>query len=194
MSKFKLLNEGGHFLIGSFMNKKLRLEELGRKSLEEYKLSVKFPIILVLDDVRSHHNVGSAFRTADAFNVEEIVLCGISPCPPHREIRKTALGASESVKWSHQKSALDFVLDKKSKGWKIVSVEQCSQSISLESFKVEPEPSLIILGNEVEGVSQELIDISDVCLEIPQFGTKHSLNVSVALGVSVWEIAKGFMP
>jgi 23S rRNA (guanosine2251-2'-O)-methyltransferase len=167
--------------------KKLRLEELGRMSVGEFKESEKIPVCLLLDNVRSLHNVGSAFRTADAFRVEKIYLTGITGTPPHREIQKTALGATESVDWEYVESPSQAAADLKNKGYIIVVVEQTSESIPLHQFA----PSIgkkycLVFGNEINGVSEETIAHADWALEIPQAGTKHSLNISVCLGIVVW--------
>lgn len=169
---------------------------MGRMNAEEFRVSKKIPLIVVLDDVRSMYNVGSVFRTADAFRVEAIYLCGITAQPPHPEIHKTALGAEDTVSWRHFPSALDAVEDLKSQGYTIYSIEQCEGSIllplpsSLLSVGDSDPHYAIILGNEVKGVHQEVIDVSDGCIEIPQYGTKHSLNVSTAAGIVIWEFAQ----
>jgi len=167
--------------------RKLKNSELDRKSLEEFRQAHKLPIIIVLDNVRSLNNIGSIFRTADAFLVEAIYLCGITATPPHREIQKTALGATDSVSWQYFKStilALDFL---KNRGFKIISLEQVDGSISLESFDPEPDvPYAIVFGHEVKGVDQVVIDQSDLVVEIPQFGTKHSFNITVSAGMVLW--------
>ena len=169
--------------------KKLKLDELGRLSVTEFKAAKKIPVCIVLDNVRSLHNVGSAFRTADAFSVEKLVLTGITGTPPHREIEKTALGATTSVAWSHFESPKDAVSILKSEGWKIVIVEQTTESIPLQQFSVQSTEKLcLVFGNEINGVSDEVIGLADVALEIPQSGTKHSLNISVCVGIVVWEI------
>jgi len=169
--------------------KKLKLEELGRLSVTEFKAAKKIPVCIVLDNVRSLHNVGSAFRTADAFSVEKLLLTGITGTPPHREIEKTALGATSSVSWSYSESSKEAIGKLKAEGWKIVIVEQTTESILLQKFSVQPEEKLcLVFGNEVNGVSDEVIDLADVAVEIPQSGTKHSLNISVCVGVVVWEI------
>lgn len=170
--------------------KKLKLEELGRLSVDEFKVSKKIPVCIVLDNVRSLHNVGSAFRTADAFSVEKLVLAGITGTPPHREIEKTALGATSSVAWSYHESAGAAIVDLKKEGWKIVVVEQTTHSVPLHEFKTTPgEKICLVFGNEINGVSEEVIEHADAGLEIPQSGTKHSLNISVCVGIVVWEIS-----
>lgn len=170
------------------MNKKLKLEDLSRLSPEEFIKAEKIPISLLLENIRSLHNVGSAFRTADAFRLEKIILAGYTPVPPQKEIRKTALGAEENVAWEKNENPLEFLKKKKGEGYKVYSLEQTSQSISLEALQYDRLPKILVLGNEVDGVSQEIIDLSDASIEIPQFGTKHSLNVSVALGIACWKM------
>lgn len=169
--------------------KKLQLEELGRISVEAFREAEKQPVCIVLDNIRSLHNVGSAFRTADAFRVERIFLTGITGTPPHREIQKTALGATESVAWEYVEHTADALARVKAKGYTVVIIEQTTESIPLQNF--EPGAGrkyCLVFGNEVNGVSDEAIGYGDVALEIPQSGTKHSLNVSVCLGIVVWEI------
>jgi len=171
--------------------KKLSMEELERLSVKEYKETQKSPLILVLDNVRSLNNVGSAFRTGDAFRVEKIYLCGITGTPPHRDIQKTALGATESVDWWYLQNTLDAVNDLKSKGYKVYAVEQAQGSISLEKFSgMNNAPVALVFGNEVEGVASEVIAASDGCIEIPQEGMKHSFNISVAAGIVLWEMVR----
>ena len=169
--------------------RKLKNEELERMSLDEFKSSDKFPIIIMLDNLRSMNNVGSAFRTSDAFSIEKIILSGITAKPPHRDIHKTALGATESVEWEYYDSSLEAIAALKSEGYKIVSVEQVENSISLELFTPSVDDKYcLIFGNEVKGVDQQVVNHSDMCIEIPQFGTKHSLNVSVSMGVVIWDL------
>jgi 23S rRNA (guanosine2251-2'-O)-methyltransferase len=169
--------------------KKLTLDELGRISVGEYKDASKMPVTIVLDNIRSLHNVGSAFRTADAFLIEKIILTGITGTPPHREIQKTALGATESVPWEHVESGQEAVERLKRQGYSILIVEQTSESKPLQDFHPAPGGRYaLIFGNEVNGVSEELIRLADLAIEIPQSGTKHSLNVSVCLGIVVWEL------
>ena len=169
--------------------RKLSVDELDRLSVEAYRQAGKHPVAVLLDDVRSAHNVGSAFRTADAFRVEKLYLCGITGTPPHREITKTALGADESVAWEYAADATAAVQALKSAGYRIVAVEQAEGSVPLQAFEVSPgERYCFIFGNEVFGVRDELIAACDACLEIPQFGTKHSLNVSVSVGIVLWEV------
>lgn len=167
--------------------RKLKNEELNRPDVDTYKKTPKKPVVVVLDNVRSLNNVGSAFRTSDAFAVEKIILCGITGQPPHRDINKTALGATESVDWEYSDTTIDAITKLKAEGWTIFAVEQAEQSLSLAAF--EPVPSekyCFIFGNEVFGVDQHVVDASDACLEIPQSGTKHSLNISVSIGVVLW--------
>lgn len=167
------------------------MQALNRLSNEEFKVMRKHPIVLVLDNIRSMNNVGSAFRTGDAFGIEGIYLCGITPQPPHREIHKTAIGATESVDWKYFESTIDAINTLKSNGYTIYSIEQTEDSISLADISIrQDEKMAIIMGNEVNGVDQDVIDNSDKCIEIPQFGTKHSLNVSVCTGVVLWELVK----
>lgn len=171
------------------MREKLSMQQLGRISVDEYKSSEKSPLIIVADNVRSMHNVGSIFRTSDAFLVEKIYLCGITPTPPHREIQKTALGATESVDWQYAENTLDVVNQLKKEGWTILALEQTTNSVMLDELKVEKgEKIAIVLGNEVEGVNQEVINLCHKAVEIPQFGTKHSFNVSVSCGIMLWQV------
>ena len=201
--------------------RKLKITEMGRMNAEEFKASEKMPLIVVLDDVRSMYNVGSVFRTADAFRVEAIYLCGITAQPPNPEIHKTALGAEDTVAWQYFPTALDAVHALKQQGYTVYSIEQCEGSTPLQTLQTLPSPSLqggggisanedtneqsnyslpagrvrggsfaLILGNEVKGVHQEVVDASDGCIEIPQYGTKHSLNVSTTAGIVIWEFAK----
>jgi len=173
------------------MNKKLKLEELNRFSVEEFKASEKIPVALVLDNIRSLHNIGSIFRTADAFAIAHVFLCGITATPPHREINKTALGATDSVDWSYFYSTVELISQLKKEGWVICSIEQAQNSTSMLNFSLSSEKKYcFILGNEVEGISQEAINISDYIIELEQFGTKHSLNVSVCAGIILWEARK----
>lgn len=170
--------------------KKLKNEELNRLSNEDFKEVKKQPISLVLDDIRSMNNVGSVFRTSDAFLIEKIYLCGITATPPHREINKTALGATDTVAWEHIKDVVTLIAGLKSKGYLILSLEQADESTMLQDFQPEPEAKYaLVLGNEVYGIKDEVIALSDTVLEIPQFGTKHSLNVSVSLGLALWDLS-----
>jgi 23S rRNA (guanosine2251-2'-O)-methyltransferase len=169
--------------------KKLKLEELGRISVDEFKEAGKLPVCIVLDNIRSLHNVGSAFRTADAFRIEKIYLTGITGTPPHREIHKTALGATESVDWQYVEHPGAAVKKLKDEGYAVVIIEQTSESLPLQNFQPSPgQKYCLVFGNEVNGVSEEVIEYGDIALEIPQSGTKHSLNISVCLGIVVWEI------
>jgi len=173
-------------------NKKLALDELNRDSIEDFKQKAKNPVILVLDNIRSAVNVGSAFRTADAFNIEEIILLGITPTPPNRDITKTAIGATESVKWQYFENNAQFFEYQKTKGFKLYSLEQTANSLMLDKIAdTQRKGVFLVLGNEVMGVEQEIIDHSDICLEIPQYGTKHSLNVSVSAGIALWKLTHG---
>jgi tRNA G18 (ribose-2'-O)-methylase SpoU len=168
--------------------KKLSMDELNRMSTEEFKKTGKNKIVVVLDNVRSLNNIGSIFRTSDAFLLEGIYLCGISATPPHKEIHKTALGAEDSVAWKYFSETTDAVNHLRSEGYALIAVEQTTNSISLEKFPVtEDKKYALIFGNEVKGVQQEIIDMCDAAVEIPQFGTKHSFNVSVSAGIVLWE-------
>lgn len=168
--------------------RKLKLEELNRISIEEFREAEKIPLVVVLDNVRSRHNIGSVFRTGDAFRVEEILLCGITGTPPDVEIHKTALGAEDSVKWRYFEQTLSAVEALKSEGYTVFSIEQAENSVSLEDMEPEREKKYaVIFGHEVHGVVQEVIDASDGCIEIPQYGTKHSLNISVTAGIVIWD-------
>jgi 23S rRNA (guanosine2251-2'-O)-methyltransferase len=172
---------------------KLKLQELGRISIDEFKEAGKIPICIVLDNVRSLHNVGSAFRTADAFRVEKIYLTGITGQPPHREIQKTALGATESVEWKYAEHTRDALQELKTNGYSIVIIEQTTKSKPLQEFVPKAEGKYcLVFGNEVDGVSEDALAQADMALEIPQLGTKHSLNVSVCVGIVVWEIFRKF--
>ncbi len=171
--------------------RKLKVTELNRLSAEEFKQHSKIPLIVVLDNVRSLHNVGSVFRTADAFLIQSIYLCGITSRPPHAEIHKTALGAEDSVDWKYFENCCDAVKRLKEDGFTVLAIEQVEGSKMLQTFRPESSKKYaMILGNEVKGVQQSVVDLCDGCLEIPQFGTKHSLNVSVTAGIVMWEAAK----
>lgn len=173
------------------MYRKLKNAELQRLTASEFKKAAKIPVIVVLEDVRSAYNVGAVFRTADAFLIESVYLCGFTPVPPHREIQKTALGANETVDWKYYPSADSAIAVLKDAGYKIVAVEQVEDSILLQDFSVKKEEKLaIIFGNEVGGVSQTVIDNADACIEIPQYGTKHSLNIAVCTGIVLWELLR----
>lgn len=164
------------------------MDELDRLSVKEFKASSKFPIVIVLDNVRSLHNVGSVFRTADGFAVEKMLLCGITGTPPHREIEKTALGATQSVEWAHHPDPVEVVRQLKAEGYTVCAVEQVQGSVYLNNFVPVPtDKYALVFGNEVDGVSEAVLKHIDVCLEIPQFGTKHSFNVSVTAGILLWD-------
>lgn len=168
--------------------KKLKLEELGRMDVAAFKAASKTPIIIVLDNIRSMNNIGSVFRSADAFAVEAIYLCGITAQPPHREIEKTALGATDSVQWKYFENTLAAIADLKAKAYHICAIEQVANSVSLAQLTINKELKYaLIFGNEVMGVEQQVIDQSDTCIEIPQFGTKHSFNIAVTAGIVLWE-------
>jgi tRNA G18 (ribose-2'-O)-methylase SpoU len=169
--------------------RKLKNSELNRLSPEDFRKAEKSPFSIILDNIRSLNNIGSVFRTADAFLVEKIYLCGITATPPHKDIHKTALGSTESVEWEYFKNTIDAVRILKKKRYKIVAVEQTTGSISLEDFRIDPgKKYAFIFGHEVSGVDQSVVDECDSCLDIPQYGTKHSLNISVSAGVVLWEI------
>ena len=176
------------------MYRKLNITELDRLTVDEFKQSRKMPVVVVLDDVRSMYNVGSVFRTSDAYRVECIYLCGITACPPHAEIHKTALGAEESVDWIYFASAEEAVSDLKRRGYKVFAVEQAEGSISFplptDTFDELPDGYGLVFGNEVKGVHQEVVDLCDGCIELPQYGTKHSLNVATVAGIVIWEMSK----
>ena len=175
---------------------KLSNHELNRYNIDTYKKIDKHPLIVVLDNVRSAINVGSIFRTSDAFMIEKIVLCGITACPPNKDILKTALGATESVDWSYENDTLTYLKSIENRNdYDFICVEQATNSIKLNDFKFHVgKKTILIFGNEVDGVSQAILDISDICLEIPQHGTKHSLNVAVSAGVVLWEISNKLNP
>ena len=171
--------------------RKLTMPELNRLSLTEYQEVEKLDVIIVLDNVRSLSNIGSFFRTADAFRIGEIFLCGITACPPHREIHKTALGAEDVVEWQYYPDTMQAVEELRSKGYGVFAIEQVQGSIALQNFAaVEGKHYAVVLGNEVKGVQQQVVDACDGAIEIPQFGTKHSLNVSVTTGMVIWEFAR----
>ena len=173
--------------------KKLKLDELNRLSVDAFKQTQKIPVCILLDNIRSLHNVGSAFRTADAFLIEKIFLTGITGIPPHREIEKTALGATSSVDWQYLESPAAAAAQLKEKGYTIIAVEQTTASIALQDFNpTKKEKLCLVFGNEINGVSDEVIALSDIALEIPQSGTKHSLNISVCLGIVVWTVSRLF--
>lgn len=172
------------------MNRKLKLDELKRDTVEVFKQKPKNPIVVVLDNIRSLNNIGSFFRTGDAFNIEKIYLCGITAQPPHREIRKTALGATESIDWEYVADTKEVITDLKKRGYKTCALEQAVQTTFLQDLIVGNNGIALIFGNEVDGVQDEVIAICDEVIEIPQFGTKHSLNVSVCGGAVLWEVTK----
>ncbi|MBW4766290.1 RNA methyltransferase [Hoylesella nanceiensis] len=171
--------------------RKLNVLEMNRLTVEEFKAARKLPLVVVLDNVRSLHNVGSVFRSCDAFRIEAVYLCGITATPPSAEIHKTALGAEDSVSWKYYKSTLDAVEELKQKGYFVYSIEQVEGSENMAKISLDASKRYaVVLGNEVKGVEQAVVNASDSCLEIPQLGTKHSLNVSVTAGIVVWEFAK----
>lgn len=169
--------------------RKLLNEELDRLSVEDFKRADKIAIWVVLDNVRSLNNIGSVFRTADAFRLEGLYLCGITATPPHREIHKTALGATESVHWEYRKETTEAISELKEKGYQIYSVEQTEGAVMLDELQLPVDRKYaLVFGHEIRGVEQQVVDMSDYCIEIPQFGTKHSLNISVAAGIVIWEL------
>ena len=171
--------------------RKLSITELHRISAEEFKQAEKLPLVVVLDNVRSLHNIGSVFRTADAFRIECICLCGITACPPHAEMHKTALGAEFTVDWRYVENTVEAVDDLRAAGYVVYAVEQVEGSTMLDSLRLDPSKRYaVVLGNEVKGVQQEVVDHCDGCIEIPQYGTKHSLNVSVTAGIVMWDLLK----
>ncbi len=177
------------------MNRKLKNEELNRISVDEFKSANKTPIIIVLDNVRSLNNIGSVFRTADAFLIEAVYLCGITAKPPHREIQKTALGATETVEWKYFESTLKAINELKENNYKIISIEQAENSTILNEFVLDENEKLaVIFGNEVKGVEQEVVDLSNHVIEIPQHGNKHSLNISVSVGIVIWDLYRKINP
>jgi 23S rRNA (guanosine2251-2'-O)-methyltransferase len=169
--------------------RKLSNDELGRLSVEEFKEVDKVPLMVVLDNVRSLNNIGSVFRTADAFRLEGIYLCGITATPPHREIHKTALGATESVSWEYREKTTDAISELKEMGYRIFSVEQTEGALLLDQVQLSQDQKYaLVFGHEIRGVDQQVVDMSDQCIEIPQYGTKHSLNIAVAAGIVIWEL------
>lgn len=169
--------------------RKLKNEELPRLDVEAFKEAEKTPIVIVLDNIRSLNNIGSVFRTSDAFLIEKIYLCGITATPPHKDIRKTALGATESVSWEHRESTVILVEEYKAKGYMTLAVEQAQTAVMLNDLKVDQTAKyMLVFGNEVKGVTQEVVDCCYNVIEIPQFGTKHSLNISVSAGVVIWDL------
>ena len=170
--------------------RKLKITELNRLTTEEFKLRKKTPLVIVLDNVRSLHNVGSVFRTSDAYLVEAVCLCGITSTPPHAEIHKSALGAENSVDWVYFEDTLEAIKELKTKGFEVLAIEQTEGSTMLNQLEINPSGKYaVVLGNEVKGVQQAVVDACDGCIEIPQYGTKHSLNVSVTAGIIIWEFA-----
>ncbi len=167
--------------------RKLSMDELQRKTVDDFKNADKQKVIVVLDNIRSMHNVGSVFRTSDAFLIEAICLCGFTPQPPHRDINKTALGATETVDWIYYNTTIDAVNDLKGRGYKVYAIEQVESSISLEKF-ICNEPVAVVFGNEVDGVDNDVLKLVDGSIEIPQLGMKHSLNISVAAGIVLWQL------
>ena len=175
--------------------RKLTMDELGRKSVEDFKMANKKPIVVVMDNIRSMHNVGSVFRTSDGFLIDGICLCGFTPQPPHRDIHKTALGSTETVDWVYYENTVQAVHELKAKGFKVYAIEQTEGSVSLEQFKqkfprASAHPMAFVFGNEVDGVDQEVIALCDGVIEIPQWGMKHSLNISVAAAIVLWEFVR----
>lgn len=176
------------------MNRKLENSELNRLTIAEFKQTQKLPLVVVLDNIRSQQNIGAAFRTGDAFRIDGIFLCGISSTPPTAEIHKSALGAEDSVEWQYFDNVADAINILKQKGYTIITVEQTADSLMLNQFvPVHGKKYALVFGNEVHGVSQTVVDISDLCIEIPQEGTKHSLNVSVSIGIVLWDLYRFFM-
>lgn len=171
--------------------RKLENSELDRKTVEDFKTASKTPLIIVMDDIRSLHNIGSVFRTADAFLIEKIYLCGITATPPHKEIQKTALGATETVAWEHNKNVLDVIKQLQSENVTVLAIEQVEKAYLLDEFVVDSSKKYaLVFGNEVYGVSQEAVALCDGCIEIPQLGTKHSLNIAVSAGIVIWDLFK----
>ncbi|MDL2247382.1 RNA methyltransferase [Bacteroides sp. OttesenSCG-928-J23] len=175
--------------------RKLKITELHRITPDEFKTSTKLPLVVVLDDVRSLHNIGSVFRTSDAFRIECVYLCGITATPPHPEMHKTALGAEYTVDWKYVENTVEAVNNLKSSGYIVYSIEQAEGSVLLNKLTLDASKKYaVVFGNEVKGVKQEVIDNSDGCIEIPQYGTKHSLNVSVTAGIVIWDLFKKLFP
>lgn len=168
--------------------RKLQMDELGRKSVAEFKAADKTPLVVVLDNVRSMHNVGSVFRTADAFLLQGIVLCGYTPVPPHRDIQKTALGATDTVEWQYFPTTVEAVEALRAEGFAIVAIEQAATSVMLNDFVPGDRPLALVFGNEVSGVDPAVMQRADGCIEIPQLGMKHSLNISVSTGIVIWDL------
>jgi len=174
--------------------RKLANEELNRLSVEDFKNTSKIPVVVILDHIRSLNNIGSVFRTADAFLIEKIYLCGITATPPHKDIHKTALGATESVAWEYAESTLEVINELKSKGFCCIAIEQAEQSVMLNEFNEKHSSYALVFGNEVMGVDQAVVSSCDQVIEIPQSGTKHSLNISVSAGIVLWDFYKRFKP
>lgn len=173
--------------------RKLKLEELNRLGVREFKAAEKIPVVVVLDNIRSALNVGSIFRTSDAMAIQEVVLCGITAQPPHKEINKTAIGSTKSVTWSYQEDITASLNEFKQRGYKLIGVEQTDESISLADYQIATsQPTVLIMGNEVEGLSDACLSLLDLALELPQYGTKHSLNVAVCAGIVLWEFAQAY--
>jgi 23S rRNA (guanosine2251-2'-O)-methyltransferase len=168
--------------------RKLKTEELGRVGIEDFKKQEKLPLVVILDNVRSMHNIGSIFRTSDGFAIEKIYLCGITAQPPHREIEKTALGATQSIEWIYFENVYDAIIDLKTDGYTIIAIEQAENSTLLNNYQPDNSQKFaLIFGNEVNGVSEEAMNMIDTCIEIPQFGTKHSFNIVVSAGIVLWD-------
>lgn len=177
------------------MHRKLQNEELNRISTEEFKQAAKLPVVIILDNIRSQNNVGSVFRTSDAFRIEKIYLCGITSTPENREVHKTALGAEDAVDWEYVKETRDVVEKLKAEGYRIYAIEQAENTTSLEDLNIGLDGKYaLVFGNEVKGVQQDIIDRSHACIEIPQFGTKHSFNISVTVGIVLWQIVHPLLP
>lgn len=177
------------------MYRKLQNEELNRISTEEFKQAAKLPVVIILDNIRSQNNVGSVFRTSDAFRIEKIYLCGITSTPENREVHKTALGAEDAVNWEYVKETRDVVEKLKAEGYRIYAIEQAENTTSLEELNIGLDGKYaLVFGNEVKGVQQDIIDRSHACIEIPQFGTKHSFNISVTVGIVLWQIVRPLLP
>ena len=169
--------------------RKLKNSELDRLSVEDFKLVKKTPLIIVLDNIRSLNNIGSVFRTSDAFLIEKIYLCGITAMPPHKDIHKTALGSTETVAWEYVENTLDLIKKLQAQNIKVIAIEQAENATMLNDFNPEPQTTYaLVFGNEVKGVSQNVVNESDIVIEIPQYGTKHSLNISVSAGVAIWDV------
>lgn len=175
---------------------KLKLDELNRLSLDEMESASRVPIVVVLDNIRSAYNVGSVFRTSDAFRIEHIYLCGITATPPHKEIFKTAIGSTKTIAWTHFANINECILHLKKQGYYIIAIEQTTESIPLDDFSIEDIdlPVAIVMGNEVDGVSEEILENIDIAIEIPQYGTKHSLNVSVCAGIVLYDLSRKLLP